>query len=63
MLILFQGTGEYQLEPDQESMGDVPMLSHCSLPRNAMPKPTGVLEHCHEGEIICWLSIFRGVSF
>jgi len=26
-------------------------------------KPTGVQEHCREGEIKCWLSIFQGVSF
>jgi hypothetical protein len=30
-------------------MGDALALSHCSLPRNLCPKPTGVLEHCREG--------------
>jgi hypothetical protein len=39
------------------------LLSHCSLLRNPWPKPTGVLKHCREGEIDCWGSIFRGVSF
>ena len=31
-------------------MGDAPLLSHCSLLRNSLPKPTGVLEHCREWE-------------
>jgi hypothetical protein len=43
-------------------MGDVPVLSHCSLPRNSSPKPTGVLEHCREGETSSWSSILQGVS-
>ena len=38
-----------QLEQGQESMGNVPLLSRCSLPRNSRPQPNGVLEHCHEG--------------
>jgi hypothetical protein len=37
--------GKNQLEPGEESVGDVAMLSHCSLLRNPSPKPTGVLEH------------------
>ena len=52
-----------QLEPGQESMGDIPVLSHCYLIRNPWPKPASVLEHCHEGETNCWFSIFQGVSF
>ena len=40
-------------------MGDAPLLSHCSLIRNPLPKPTGVLEHCREGETNCWFSTFR----
>jgi hypothetical protein len=44
-------------------MVDAPVLSHCSLLRNTSAKPTGVLEHCREGETNCWFSIFRGVSF
>jgi len=44
MLISVEGSGENQLEPDQESMGDISMLWR-SLLRNAWPKPTGVLEH------------------
>ena len=39
-----------QLEPGQESVGDAPVLSHCSSLWNPWPKPTGVLEHCREGE-------------
>ena len=31
--------------------------------RNPWPKPTGVLEHCRDGETNCWFSIFLGVSF
>jgi len=46
-----------------ESVGYAPVFSHCSLLRNPRLKPTGVLEHCREGENSCWFSIFRGVSF
>jgi hypothetical protein len=46
-------TVKNQLEPGQNSIGDTPMLSHRSLLRNPSPKPTGVLEHCCEGENIC----------
>jgi len=68
MLILVKGTGKNQLETSQESMGDTPVLSHCSSLRNSSPKATGVLEHCREGETNCWFSIFfwggwGGVSF
>jgi hypothetical protein len=39
-------------------LGDTPVLSHCSLLRNTSKKtPTGVLEHCREGETNCWFSI------
>jgi hypothetical protein len=61
MLISVEGAGENQLEPDEESMGDISVLSHCSLLRNPWPKPTGVLEHCREEETNCWFSIFLGV--
>jgi len=44
-------------------MGDAPVLPHCSLLGNPWPKPTGVLEHCCEGETNCWFSVFRSVSF
>jgi hypothetical protein len=44
-------------------MGNVPVFSHCSLLRNPLPGPTGVLEHCREEELNPWFSIFRGVSF
>ena len=39
-----------QLEPSQESRGDVSVLSHCFLLRNSWPKLTGVLEHCCVGD-------------
>jgi hypothetical protein len=63
VLISVNGTGKNQLEPGQESMRDVPVLSHCSLLRNISPKPPGVLEHCREGETNCWVSIFLGAAF
>jgi hypothetical protein len=44
-------------------MGDIALLSHCSLLRYPWPKPTGVLEHCCEGETNCWFFIYYGVSF
>jgi len=50
MLILVAGTGKNQLDPGQESMGDAPVLSRCSLRRNPRPKATGVLEHFREGK-------------
>ena len=39
-------------------MKDVPVLSHCSLPRSPWLKSTGVLEHCRED-----YPFFRGVCF
>ena len=63
MLISIEGTGKYQLEPGLESMGDAPVLSHFSLPRNPGPKPTGVLENCREVETNCWFSIFGSFTF
>ena len=38
-------------------MGDAPLLSHCYLLINPLPRPTGVLEHFREGETGCWSSI------
>jgi hypothetical protein len=58
-----EGTDKSQLQPGRESMGDLPVLSHCSLLRNHRPNPTGVLEHCHEGETNCWFSILGGFYF
>jgi len=49
MLISVEGTVKNQLQPGQESVWDSPVLWHCSLLRKPWPKPTGVLEHCHEG--------------
>ena len=60
VLILVEGTGKNQGDPGQESVGNAPVLSHCSLLRNPWPKLTGVLEHCHEEENSCWFSIFWG---
>jgi hypothetical protein len=44
-------------------MWDAQVLSLRSLPRNPLPKPTGVWEHCSAGENNYWFFIFRGVSF
>jgi hypothetical protein len=57
------GTGKNRMEPGQESMGDAPLLSHCSLLRNLCPKLTSALELCYEGEASCWFSISWGISF
>jgi hypothetical protein len=46
-------TDKNLLGTGQKSVGDAPMLSRCSLLINPSPKPTGVLEHCCEGENIC----------
>jgi hypothetical protein len=32
-------------------MGEASVLSHCTLLRNPSPIPTGVLEHCRQGEV------------
>jgi hypothetical protein len=56
---LIEGTGKNQLKPDQECMEDVLVLSHYSLLKIPWPKPTGVLEHCREGEVKSRFSIFR----
>ena len=47
MFISVEGTDNNQLEPSQGNMGHAPVLLHCSLLRNAWPKPTGMLEHFH----------------
>jgi hypothetical protein len=39
-----------EVEPGQKIMADAPVLSDCYFWRNPWPKPTGVLEHCCEGE-------------
>ena len=48
MLMSVEGTSENQLAPGEESMGEVPVLSHCSLLRNPLPKATVVLDYCRE---------------
>jgi hypothetical protein len=40
MLISVEGASKNQLEPGQESMGEAPVLSHCSLLRKLKQKPT-----------------------
>jgi hypothetical protein len=40
-------TDKTQQQLGQVIVGDAPVLSHCSLLINHLPKPTGVLEHCH----------------
>jgi hypothetical protein len=56
-------TGKNHLDPGQETTREAPVFQHCYLLRNASPKPTGVVEHCREGETNCWFSVFRDVSF
>jgi hypothetical protein len=63
MLIIVEETGKDQLEKGRGSMWNAPVLSLCSLIRNPLPKPTGVLERCRAGENNYWFFIFRGVSF
>jgi hypothetical protein len=63
MLTSIDGKGGNQLDTDQVSMGDAPLLSHCSWLRSTWPKPTGVQGHGREGETDCLFSISRGVSF
>jgi len=58
-----QGNSKIQLHPSQESVEDAVVLSLCYLLRNPSTKPTSVLEHCREGETICWFSFIGGVSF
>jgi len=38
MLISLEGTGKNQMEPGQESMGNAPVLSHCSFARKCLTK-------------------------
>jgi hypothetical protein len=54
----FQSKEQIEISWRQMSLGDAAVLSHCSLVRNPWPKPTGVLEHCLEGDTNCWFSIF-----
>jgi len=63
MLISVDGTSKIQLAPGEESVGKAPVLSHRSLLRNPLTKPTVVLEYCREGVIKHWFSIFYSVSF
>jgi hypothetical protein len=44
-------------------MGDAPVLSYSSWLRNPLPKPTGALVHCREGETNGFFLNFGGVSF
>jgi hypothetical protein len=63
MLISVKKTGKNQTEPCQDNMGDAPVLLYCYFLRNPLPKPTGVLEHCREGETNCQFYIFLSISF
>jgi len=57
----FQWTeGKSQLEPGQESVGDVAVLSHSSLLRNPRSKPNGVLEHFVQKKPPFCFQFFRG---
>jgi hypothetical protein len=56
----YQSTEQVKISWCQaRSIKDAPVLSHCSFLRNTWPQPTGVLEHCQEGEINCWVFFFR----
>jgi hypothetical protein len=63
MLISLERTGKNNWSQVRREWRDVSVLSHRSLLRNPRTKPTGVLEHCREGETNCWFSVFQGVSF
>ena len=54
MVVSVAGTGQNQLEPGQENVEDALLLSRCSLLRNPLPTPIGVLEHGREGETVCF---------
>jgi len=58
-----EGTDKNRLEEGQDSMGDATLLLHCSLLRNVLPNPTGVLEHCRDGQTNDLFSIFQGSSY
>jgi len=58
VLVSVQGTRKNQLDPGQESTGDTPVLSLCSLLRNPWPTPTSVLERCW-GKTNCRFSTFQ----
>ena len=42
MLISVQGTGKNQLEPDQESVWNAPVLLHSYLLKYPRQEPTGI---------------------
>ena len=53
-----EATGKNHLDPGQESTGEATVCSYCSLLISPWSKPTGVLEHCREGETKCFSSFF-----
>ena len=61
MLISAEGTGKCRLVSGRERMEHATVLLHCSLLRNLWSKPTGVLQHCGEGEINYRCTIFPGL--
>jgi hypothetical protein len=63
VLISVEETSKNQLVSGQKIMRDAPVLSHCSLLRNPLPKPAGVLEHCREGETKGFFPTHRGIFF
>jgi len=62
VLILLEETGKNQLQSDQVSMEDSPVLS-LFFAEKSLTKVTGVLEHSREAETKGWFSIFRDISF
>ena len=61
----FQSREQFKVSWNQftRECGIAPLLSHCYLLRNRWPKPTGVLEHCREGNTNCPPPICGDVSF
>jgi hypothetical protein len=60
VLISVEGTGKNQLESAREITGDDPVSSHFFFVKKYLTKnPTGVLEHCREGETNGLFSIYR----
>jgi hypothetical protein len=62
MLISFEGTNKNQLEQGQKC-GRCFSVGTLFFVKNSLPKQTGLLEHCREGETNRCFSIFLGFSF
>jgi len=56
-----RGKVKNRLEPGEEIMGNATVMSHCSLLRNPLPKPAGVLEHSLDEKTNCVSLIFGAI--